>query len=345
MRLTGTVYVTDHQAKVTIQRHNLVVSQPAGRRRIPIETVEGVVLTGRAEITNHAIGELVRRRIRISALSKRGHLRFAVGGPAAGNVHLRLAQYAKATDTAKTAEIARWLVAGKLQNCRRMMRRWTWDTNRTALREAIRDEVAAIETRITALPTAATGDTIRGIEGDGSRRYFKCMAAHLGAGDHLTMRRRSRRPPRDPLNAALSFTYGLVLAEVVGALDAVGLDPQIGYLHQPRPGRPSLALDLLEELRPAVADRFCVAAVRRNQIRPEDFVQVSEAHYLSDSGRTKLLGLYEQYRSEEIDHPLLGRKIGRWALPTTQATLMARYLRGDLPRYPPYLLSGVKWTC
>lgn len=122
----------------------------------------------------------------------------------------------------------------------------------------------------------------------------------------------------------------------MGALDGVGLDPQIGFLHRPRSGRPGLALDLLEEFRPAFADRFAFGLLNRHQIRSEHFQVVGGAHYLSDEGRTAVLSAYEDYRNEEVPHPVLGRQVGRWALPTVQATLMARFLRGDLPAYPPY---------
>jgi CRISPR-associated protein Cas1 len=339
MRVTGTLYVTDHRARVAIRRGTIIVEQPSGWQRVPIETLDGVVLTGRAEITNHAIGELVRRGVRIAALSKTGPLRFAVGGPVSGNVHLRIAQLKAAIDPFLTAPVARWVVAGKLQNCRRAMLRWSWDATGLA-RTVMNDEIAAIGDRLQSLDATIDGDKIRGIEGDASRRYFKCMAIHMGSSDErLTMQRRTRRPPRDPANALLSFTYGLVLSELIGALDVVGLDPPIGYLHRARSGRPSLALDLLEEGRPSLADRFSLAVLTRSQIRPSDFSVVGDAHYLTDEGRVKLLELYEQYRNEELAHPLLGRRIGRWTLPNVQATLMARYLRGDLPCYPPFVMS------
>ena len=340
MRLTSTLYVGDHRARIRLRKGNVLVEQPSGALRVPIETLEGIVLTGRAEISNTAIGELVRRGVRIAAISRSGRLRFSIGGPASGNVHLRIAQLRAADDPEQTAAVSRWLVAAKLQNCRRAMQRWMWDAP-DRWRSIYRHEIDAVTDRIAGLVAVDDGDKIRGIEGDGTRRYFKCLGLHLGAGSgQLSFDRRSRRPPRDPVNALLSFTYGLVLAELIGGLDAVGLDPQIGFLHRPRSGRPALALDLLEELRPSVADHFAVTALGRRQVRAEHFDVVGEGHYLSDAGREIVLQLYERFRNEEIPHPVLGRSIGRWALPTVQATLMARFLRGDLPAYAPFIMQG-----
>ena len=150
---------------------------------------------------------------------------------------------------------------------------------------------------------------------------------------------RTRRPPRDPVNALLGFCYGLMLTEFIGALEAVGLDYQMGFFHRPRSGRPSLALDLCEELRP-VTDRFIVSLLRRNQLGPQSFVDTpGGAVYLSDQGRVSLIGQWERHKNSELIHTVLGRRVGRWALPSIQATLLARHLRGDLPAYPPYVMA------
>ena len=340
MQLKGTLYVTDHRARIRIHRGSLLVEQPMRSERVPIEAVEGVVLTAHAEITNDTMGELVRRGIRIVALSRTGRLRFSIGGATSGNVHLRLAQFRASADPTETARVSRWIVAAKLQNCRSSVQRWSWDAHGD-VRTTMEREVQAIGERIADLGGTLDGDKIRGIEGDGTRRYFRCLALHLERGDEaMNFVRRSRRPPRDPANAVLSFIYGIVLGEVVGAVDSVGLDPQVGFLHRPRSGRPSLALDLLEELRPSVADRFSTAVLARRQIRLEHFQVVGSGCYLTDEGRGVLLGLYDAYRASEIDHPILRRPIGRWMLPTVQATLLARYLRGDLPTYPPFVVPG-----
>lgn len=341
MRVMKTVYVADHSAQVRVRKSNLVVESPRGSSRVPIETVEALVLAGRANLSNEATGELVRRGVRISAISKTGRLRFSIVGPTQGNVLLRLEQFRAAADRRSTMQIARVIVAGKLQNSRRAMQRWAWDQPDRVARRVIESDAEVISDRLRALASAEDGDTIRGIEGDGARRYFRALALHLRAADDaFSFERRSRRPPRDPANALLSFVYGLVLVEVVGALESVGLDPQVGFLHTARPGRHSLGLDLLEEFRPALADRFVASVLRRRQIVGDDFEErTGRAVYLSEIGRRKVLSLYDENRQREVHHPLLDSTVSNALLPMVQATLMARFLRGDLPSYPPYLLA------
>lgn len=342
MRVMRTLYVTEHSARLRVRRANLVVERSRQVQRVPIETLEAVVLTGRADISNDAIGELVRRGVRLAAISKSGRLRFAISGPTKGNVLLRVAQYDCSRQPGRSLRLAKMFVAGKLQNSRRMMSRWAWDASGPTQRHLIMSDLDVIAARLAALPSASDGDTVRGIEGDGSRRYFRSMAVHLGETDSaLSFERRSRRPPRDPTNALLSFTYGVVLTEVIGALEAVGLDPQIGFLHCARPGRPSLALDLLEEFRPSLADRFVVAALRRGQLTADDLeARAGHAVYLTEEGRRKLLQLYDAHRQREVPHPLLERPVPVALLPSIQATLLARHLRGDLPVYPPYAMAA-----
>lgn len=341
MRVLSTLYVTDHEARIGLNKGNLHVSIRGQRARVPIETVEAVVLLGGGQVTSQALSRCVERGIRVTALGRSGRVRWSVGGPTRGNVLLRVAQVRAADSPAATAALARWVVAGKLQNCRRMISRWLWDAGGSA-QWLLRAERDAVDERIRALRSTGDGDQIRGIEGDGSRRYFKCLGAHLtSTGTGLSFGTRTRRPPRDEVNALMSFTYGLLLGEATGALDAVGLDPQIGFLHRVRPGRPSLALDLIEEFRPSVADRFTVGLVTRRVIRPEHFTHAAGgAVYLTDDGRKTVLTHYEQFKGGLVTHPLLGRDIPRWTLPTVQATLLARHLRGDLPAYAPFVLAA-----
>ncbi|GIU85188.1 MAG: hypothetical protein KatS3mg008_1963 [Acidimicrobiales bacterium] len=199
-------------------------------------------------------------------------------------------------------------------------------------------ELDVIDARTLELATAGTGDRIRGIEGDVARRYFKAMAIHLAYhGVDFEMAGRTRRPPRDPVNCLLSFLYGVFLTEIIGACEAVGLDPQVGFLHRPRSGRPSLALDLLEEFRPSLIDRLAVAMLTRRQVRLDHFERIGDAWYLSDVGRSAVLSIYDEHRSAEVSHPLLRLPVAVWQLPFVQATLMARHIRGEFPVYPAYV--------
>lgn len=339
MRLLNTLYVTEHRAHVRVQKGNLLVSQPAGRVRVPVETLDAVVLFG-GQITTEAIDLCLGHAVRISALRRSGRVRFTIAGPTQGNVLLRVAQLRAADDTAHALTLARSFVAGKLQSYRTLLGRWAWDAPEPE-RSVLLAERDGIAQRLARLPSAMDGDTIRGLEGDGTRRYFKGLGAHLAdrsvVGPFLT---RNRRPPRDPVNALLGFLYGVAQGEVEGALEAVGLDRQVGYLHGLRPGRSSLALDLLEEQRP-VADRLAVRLLSRRQLRLEHFTRTSGgATYLSSEGRQIVLGAVESARGEDIEHRLLGRPVPLWSLPTLQATLLARHLRGDLDAYPPFVIAG-----
>lgn len=340
MRVMNTLYVVSHRAKVSVSKRNLVVKDPErGTQRVPIETVDGVVLLGVAQVSSQALELCVDKGVRVVSLRRNGRVRFSVGGCVSGNVHLRLRQYEVAADPEKRARLARRFVAGKLQNCRRMLERWAWDASDPA-RTAIVRHREAVESALRSLGGVTDGDRIRGIEGDASRRYFAGLGVHL-SGEPVRFSARSRRPPRDPFNALLSFCYGLVEGEMMGALESVGLDPQLGFLHGPRSGRSSLALDLLEEFRPAHADRFCVRLVRRRQVGPGDFVYTpGGACYLSDEGRRTVLGAWELFREMETPHLVLDRRVPRWSIPFVQATVLARHLRGDLGAYPPYLMAG-----
>jgi CRISPR-associated protein Cas1 len=339
MRLLSVLYVADYQARIGVAKRSLAVRKPAGTTQVPIEALEAVVLVG-GQITSEAIDLCVSHGVRVSALRRSGRVRFTIGPPRSGNVLLRVAQVRAADDPVASAEVARPLVAAKLTSYRRLLVRWAADVERPQ-RHVLRSEADVLTERVRALSGIVDGDHLRGIEGDGTRRYFKGLSIALepaGAVGRFALR--TRRPPRDPANALLSFLYGLSLGEVVGALDSVGLDPQVGFLHGLRPGRPSLGLDLLEELRP-LNDRFAVRVLRRHQLRLEHFVNTAAgAWYLSDEGRHRLLEAHEAERATQLFHPLLDRHIDRWTLPVVQATLLARHLRGDLPQYPPYVVSS-----
>lgn len=340
MRVLDVLYVTGHRSRLKLQKGTVLAEDPErGNVRVPLSTLEAIVLLGGAQVSTQLLAECVDRNVRLVALRRNGQLRFTVGGPVRGNVNLRLAQFRAAEDPQHVSRIARTIVAGKLQNYRRLLQRWSWDAH-DAVEWTLFDNIAVIDERIRALPGTENGDKIRGIEGDATRRYFKGLRAIL-YGSGFTFESRNRRPPRDPVNALLGFAYGLLLSEVTGAVDGVGLDPQIGFLHGVRPGRPSLALDMVEEFRPAIADRFVVGLLRRRQLQEDHFTFTpGGACYLSVEGRSVLLGAYETFKESEVNHTLLGRSVPRWSLASIQATLMARHLRGDITDYPPYVIAG-----
>lgn len=338
MRYLSTVYVRQHRARIRLRSGALLVTTPDKSQRVPLEGIDAVLLLGGAQITTQALDACVGRGVQVAALKKSGALRFVVSGRTGGNVHLRTALFRVAMDDQSSLTLAKSIVAAKLQNSWRVVDRWARDENRADRRRRLDVRASQIRDRIPRLAEAATADHVRGIEGDAARAYFRCVGQVLESSG-LRFSGRTRRPPRDPVNAALGFCYGMVVTEFIGSAQSVGLDYQMGFFHRPRSGRPSLALDLTEELR-ALTDRFVVSSMRRRQLSGDDFESTpGGAVYLSDRGRTKLIQLWEAHKQTELHHRLLGRPVGRWALPSVQATLLARHLRGDLPTYPPFVLA------
>lgn len=339
-RILTTLYVTDHRARVGIKDGSLTVSQIDRKiTRIPIESIESVIIIGHGQVTTDALAECVRRHIRVASLSQSGRIRFMLAGPTQGSVYLRLAQVHAFGDDTSRDELARSFVAAKVQNSIRLLRRWSWDARPTSKRylNELSDQLG---NRLGSIQNAF-GERLLGIEGDASRLYFKGLGNHLeDIASEYRFEGRNRRPPRDPVNCLLSFCYGLLTVDLAGALDAIGLDPQIGYLHALRPARPALALDILEEFRPAFADRFVVRELSRKRIKGEDFIRgAAGAVWLNDDGRRKLLQDWERYKEEIVVHSLLGREVQRFSLPSIQAVLLARFLSGDLPSYPPFVME------
>lgn len=342
MRILNTLYVTDHRARISCRQSCLLVAGGDGlQTRVPLEPLEAVVLVGHAQVTSEALAACAERKVRLVSLRANGRIRYAVSGRLNGNVLLRMAQYRAASAPERVADIDRCIVAGKLQNARRLLLRWSWDAKPVEQKRLAR-HATGIADRIEALPRAASENSIRGFEGEGSRIYFAGLRCHLVAARvPFTFETRTRRPPRDPVNATLSFAYGLLLSEVAGALEAIGLDPQVGFLHGLRPGRPSLALDLLEELRPAVADRFVVGLLTRGTLKSDHFTAaLGGTCYLTEEGRRTLLYAWEEFKSHEVPHVLLERKVPRGALPLIQAILFARHIRGDMSGYVPYTMDS-----
>ena len=337
MRYLSTVYVRNHRARVRHRRGALVVSSPEGSQRIPLEAVDALVVLGGAQITTQALDACVRRGVRVAALGISGAVRFVVNGPTSGNVHLRTAQFDAVMDEGRSLALAKAIVAAKLQNSGSVVGRWSRDAKDPQAAERLAVRGAQIRERVGRLAGADTADHVRGVEGDAARIYFRAVGQTM-ASSNLEFSGRTRRPPRDPVNALLGFCYGMLVTECIGAAESVGLDYQMGFFHRPRAGRPSLALDLAEEFR-ALTDRFVVSLVRRRQVGPGDFDHTPGGGvYLSDDGRPRVLEAWEAHKETEIRHQLLGRSVGRWALPSVQATLLARHLRGDLPAYPPFVL-------
>ena len=342
-RYLNTLYVTTPEAWLHKDGENVVVKiDGAERARMPLHLLGGIVSFGSTGITPALMGHCAESGVCVSLMGRSGRFLARVEGPVSGNVLLRRSQYRAADDDEQTAALASHIVAGKVVNQRTVVRR--------ALRDHSANNNADWSARLGAcerrLGNAARrsgrsrdANATRGIEGEAARAYYSVFG-HLVRRDEpcFAFSGRSRRPPLDPLNALLSFVYTLLVHDCRSALESVGLDPAVGFLHRERPGRPSLALDLMEELRPVLADRLVLSLVNRRQLGPRDFeTAVSGAVTLREDGRKTVLIAYQDRKKDEIMHPFLQEKTTMGLVPFVQANLMARHLRRDIDAYPPFL--------
>ncbi|TBW38403.1 type I-C CRISPR-associated endonuclease Cas1 [Siculibacillus lacustris] len=340
-KLLNTVYVTTEGAAVKKDGENLVVEiDGAERMRVPLHRLQSIVTFGAILLTPPLIQACATAGITIVLLDRAGRFQARIEGPVSGNVLLRRAQYARADDA---HEIVRGFVCGKIANQRAVLQRALRDHGadmETTARAATEDTVdrLARALRRAALAPIET-DELRGLEGDAARLYFAVFGGLIRSPDpEIGFAGRSRRPPLDPVNALLSFLYTLLVHDCRSALEGVGLDPAVGFLHRDRPGRPSLALDLMEELRPVLADRLALSLVNRRQLRIRDFdLRDGGAVWLGDEGRKTVLTAWTERKKEERRHPFLDEVAPLGLVPHLQAQLLARHLRGDLDAYPPWL--------
>src|SRR5262249_21109211 len=240
------------------------------------------------------------------------------------------------------AAVARCVVAGKVHNSRNVLLRGSREAATEPTQQSLQGAADHLVRVLSALEATQDVDTIRGHEGDAARVYFEAFPCLLRQQrDGFRMVGRTRRPPLDPVNALLSFVYALLLQDCVAALATAGLDPDVGFLHTDRPGRPGLALDLMEEFRPLIADRLVLTLINRQQVRPDGFVTAEGgAVQMNEATRKEVLAAYQRRKREEVTHPLLDQKVPVGRLPFLQARVLARYLRGELPSYVPCVLKN-----
>ena len=307
--------------------------------RVPVHHLGSVVCFGRVSVSPEAMARCAADQRDLVFLSRGGRFRAKVIGPTSGNVLLRLAQHQAHQDTAWAVDIARNIVAAKIQNARLLLMREARQTEDEESETALRDAASAMANAIQSLPKSGSMDEVRGNEGYAAAAYFSVFNKLIRTADTaFAFDGRNRRPPRDPVNALMSFLYGLVRVECQAACEGVGLDPQIGFLHAIRPGRPALALDLLEEFRAFLADRLALTLVNRRQLTAKHFSESSGGGVsLNDEGRRVLLVAYQKRKTEEIPHPVLRSKTPIGLIPHLQARLLARHLRGDLEHYPAFV--------
>lgn len=310
--------------------------------RVPLHNLEGIVCFGWNTVASAALmAACSDAQVSLSFHNPNGRFLAATRGFASGNIHLRKEQYRKADDLQESLRVASHMVAAKLSNCRTVLLRARRDHGEKEPVRASRLQHAADEIGKSLRYSIEVPDLdgLRGVEGDGAAQYFSVFSdLILSDRPSLQMHGRNRRPPLDPVNALLSFCYSLLMHDCRSALESCGLDPQCGYLHRDRPGRPSLALDLMEEFRSYVADRVVLNLLNRKQIVEKDFVfEPSGAVVLKEDSRKKVLVAWQERKKEEVLHPFTKEKCTLGILPHLQARLLARYIRGDLDGYPAFL--------
>lgn len=337
-KLLNTLYVTTPEAYLSKDGMNVVITVKQEEFfRIPIVNIESIVTFGYMGASPGLMKLCCDYNVSLTFLSPNGRYVGRLQGPIRGNVLLRQTQFERSSDELFTLGISQVFIAGKIQNYRAILRRHLRDYGEnTDLQEA----ATTLDIRKREVFRSQSPDQLRGIEGDSARVYFNVLP-HLiiHQKDDFTFTGRNRRPPKDAVNALLSFVYTLLAHDVHSALETVGLDPYVGFLHTLRPGRASLALDLMEELRGYLGDRLVLSLINRKQVCGKDFVhQGDEGIVMTENCRKEVLQSWQKRKKEEIMHPYLQEKIPLGLLCYTQAMLLARYLRGDLDNYPVFLI-------
>ena len=339
-QLLNTLFVTTQGSYLSKEGDTVLVSQEREvKLRVPIHNLGSIVCFGNVLCSPFLLGLCGERNVTISFLTENGRFLARIHGPVNGNVLLRREQYRRADDPATTAEITRSVVTAKIANSRIVLQRAMRDGPELADSVPMKQALEDMQQYIKNLQEQPTVDQIRGVEGTAAAAYFgvfdHCISANK---EHFFFKERSRRPPLDNMNALLSFLYTLLVHDVQSALEGVGLDPAVGFLHRDRPGRPGLALDLMEELRAYLVDRLALSLVNRQQVKPQGFTQTeSGAVTMDDDTRKAVLVAWQKRKQEEITHLLLQEKVPLGLLAHIQAQILARYLRGELEGYPPFL--------
>ena len=339
-QLLNTLFVTSQDVYLSLEGENVVASRDHETvARYPLHTLQGIISFSYAGASTALMGACVKRQVGLTFCKPNGRFLARASGVAQGNVLLRRTQYRVADDPLKSCQVARMMVFGKIYNAR-------WSIERARRDHSLRingDRFLSVSMQLQELLSEVLAETsldsLRGLEGAGAAAYFSLVDEMILQGkDTFFFYERSRRPPLDAFNALLSFSYGMLANECASALESVGLDSYVGVLHRDRPGRASLALDIMEELRPCFADRFVLTLVNNRILKASDFeFRESGAVLLSEQGRRTFLKKWQERKQETLTHPFLEEKIPWGLVPYVQSLLLARYFRGDIEDYPPFL--------
>lgn len=338
-KLLNTLYITTPESYISKDGENVVVSRNQQEVfRISVLNIEAIVTFGYMGASPGVMKLCAENGIGLTFLSPHGRFISRIQGQVRGNVLLRKAQYALSENEDVSTELAKIFIAGKIQNYRSILKRYERDYGELEEIEAVVREMDKVKRNVI---LATTKEQIRGLEGDAASCYFSVFPyLIINQQTYFPFSGRNRRPPKDAVNAMLSLAYTLLTNDITSALETVGLDPYVGFMHTLRPGRTSLALDMIEELRAYLGDRFVLSLINRKQISSSDFLfQGEQGVTLTDNGRKIFLTAWQNRKKEIITHPFLQEKIPVGLIPHVQAMLMARCVRGDLDTYPVYILK------
>ena len=342
MQALNTLYVTLPDSRLRLDNDTLRVEvEQETRLRVPLHHLQTVVCFGHVGLSAPLMHRLAEDGIALVLLDATGRFKARLEGELSGNVLLRQAHHKAAGDGDLSLALARCMAAGKIRNQRQVLLRGAREAKDTAEADTLTRSAQDLAASLRGLPQARDADVVRGIEGEAARTYFSGLNLVVRAEfrAEFSMDGRSRRPPRDRMNALLSFLYAMWMNDCRSACEAAGLDPQIGFLHSVRPGRAALALDLLEEFRP-FADRLALTLVNRGQLRPDDFaVREGGAVSLEGNARKAVVVAYQERKQESLTHPLLATPVPLGVVPLVQARLLARHLRGEIATYVPFAMK------
>lgn len=340
MQLLNTLYVTTPDAYLHLDNDTLRIEiEGETRLRVPLHHLSSVVTFGHVLVSPILMHRLAEDGKSLVLLDANGRFKARLEGPVAGNVRLRIDQHRRLATVDFCLAAAKSCIAGKLKNCRQVLLRGARETRRDGDNTVLTASADEFSRALTRLEHAPDLDAVRGIEGDAAKRYFAAfgLLVRPEVRDGFTPNGRTRRPPLDRMNALLSFFYSMLMNDCRSAIESVGLDPQIGFLHSVRPGRAALALDLMEEFRPLLADRLALTLVNRRQIEADDFdLRTGGAVVLKEEARKRVVVAYQERKQEALTHPLLRQSNALGLMPFVQARLLARTVRDDTEVYVPF---------
>lgn len=337
-RLLNNLYVLTPDSYLSVQNETIVVKAGGTEKiRLPAHGVESIFCFGNTTVSTPLIAFCGQRGISLSFFSEYGRFYGRISGPVHGNILLRRRQFAALDDPVFSQRLVRSFLLGKLTSSKEMLLRARREQPPSTAQDALLTATQRITNIALQMSDCASVNSLRGLEGAAAAAYFEVFPHMIKSTfPELTFSNRNRRPPEDPVNALLSFLYTLLKNDVQSALESVGLDPAAGFLHALRPGRPALALDLMEELRAPMCDRMALALINRGQITPDSFEQLTAPVLLRETARKTVLGAWQKRKQEIIIHPFLQEKIPIGLIPFSQAMLLARVFRGELDDYPPF---------